>query len=115
MIRRGTNGKYHCDGRACGYPLAWFRCDPEDGADGEWVCLDCNASMFASAPSAKDRSPVGGIDVTHRSPGEYLLALAERAEIMTEIAESNEAATYDVFYAPAQGDDDEPDHHGDCN
>lgn len=52
MIRKSSSGKYFCDGHECGYPLAWFPCDPEDGADGEWVCLDCNASMFAAKPSS---------------------------------------------------------------
>jgi hypothetical protein len=51
-IRRTTSGKYYCDGSECGYPLAWVRCDPEEGADGEWVCLDCNDSIFAAAPTA---------------------------------------------------------------
>ena len=51
MIRKSPSGKYYCDGHECGYPLAWFPCDPEDGAAGEWVCLDCNSSMFASSPT----------------------------------------------------------------
>ncbi|PWJ88443.1 hypothetical protein C8D77_111166 [Mesorhizobium loti] len=62
MIRRGASGKYYCDGRECGYPLAWFACDPEDGADGEWVCLDCGASMFASAP-VRNEDPALAVEI----------------------------------------------------
>ena len=51
MIMRTPTGKYRCDGQYCGFPLAWAECDPEDGADGEWVFLDCGASMFAAAPA----------------------------------------------------------------
>jgi hypothetical protein len=51
VIRKRQNGTYHCDGRGCGYPLEWFALDPEEGdAEGEWVCLDCNASMYAARP-----------------------------------------------------------------
>ncbi|RWB67606.1 hypothetical protein [Mesorhizobium sp.] len=58
MIRRNANGKHYCDGRRCGYPLAWFQGDPvEDGADGEWVCLDCGDRMYADAPGAEQPAP----------------------------------------------------------
>lgn len=54
IIRRRDNGTYYCDGHYCGFTLAWFSCDPEEyGAEGEWVCLDCSASMFASAPPSQ--------------------------------------------------------------
>jgi len=57
MIRRHASGKYYCDGHYCGFPLSWFPCDPEEyGAEGEWVCLDCSASMFASAPPSPARA-----------------------------------------------------------
>jgi hypothetical protein len=54
MIERLPNGKYHCRGRECGYPLAWFDCDPEDGSEGMWVCLDCNAGMYAARPASAE-------------------------------------------------------------
>lgn len=56
MIRQSTTGRYYCDGRECGYPLAWSDCDPEDGADGMWTCLDCGAGMYAAVPSRADVS-----------------------------------------------------------
>jgi hypothetical protein len=50
MIRRTADGRYYCDGRECGYPLAWMDGDIEDGDNGMWVCMDCNDAMYAASP-----------------------------------------------------------------
>ena len=53
MIRRASDGRYFCDGRYCGYPLAWCDAGREDGEPGMWVCLDCNSSIYASDPKTE--------------------------------------------------------------
>jgi len=54
MIRRNASGKLYCDGKYCGYPLAYFPGDEEEL--GEVVCLDCNSSMTTDKPnSAEDQ------------------------------------------------------------
>lgn len=56
MIRRRPNGTYYCDGRECGYPLAWQPLDAEEyGAEGLWTCLDCGHGMYAADPSKEEQ------------------------------------------------------------
>lgn len=54
MIKIHPNGKHYCDGKYCGFPLSWQECDPEEGADGAWTCLDCGSSMWAARPTRED-------------------------------------------------------------
>jgi hypothetical protein len=51
-IVKGRNGSYRCDGRYCGFPLAWHPPCPEEGESGVWVCLDCGASMYGEPVEA---------------------------------------------------------------
>jgi len=51
-IRRGANGSYYCNGHDCGSTVRWMAGEEDDGADGIWVCPDCNASMYGSKPTA---------------------------------------------------------------
>jgi hypothetical protein len=56
MIRRAPNGKHYCDGKECGYPLAYFPGDPEEGEPGQIVCLDCNTAIHADKDPAAEQS-----------------------------------------------------------
>jgi hypothetical protein len=57
MIRVGADGHPYCDGHECGYPVSWDPCDPEDGAEGMWTCLDCGASVYAARPKPPTTEP----------------------------------------------------------
>lgn len=55
MIQRSQKtGQYYCDGRGCGTDLIWFEAGPDEGCDGDWVCMDCNDSICASRPAVKE-------------------------------------------------------------
>lgn len=57
QIRKSSDGTYHCDGRYCGFPLAWLPACPEEDEPGLWVCLDCNSSMYGGRAAAKSDGP----------------------------------------------------------